>query len=161
VRAHARTLLAVALLVLAADVLTKILAVARLTPGVPAHAIGPVRWTLQRNPGAAFSLFTKVPVLFTIFAAAIVVVILARLSHVRDRVTAVALGLVLGGALGNLGDRVFRAPGPLRGHVVDFVDLRVWPVFNVADACIVSGALLLLIASSRRPARDGGAESHA
>lgn len=106
-------------------------------------------WTLQRNPGAAFSFLTRAPWLFTALAIGIVVVILARLRSVPPGLTAVAVGLVFGGALGNLGDRLFRAPGPFRGHVVDFIDLRWWPVFNVADSCIVVGALLLIFASSR------------
>jgi len=112
---------------------------------------GVLHWTLQRNPGAAFGLFQRIPVLFTILAIAIAGAILATLRRSRDVPTSVALGLVLGGALGNLADRLFRPPGPFRGHVIDFIDFRVWPVFNLADAAVVCGAVLLAIVSLRAP----------
>ncbi|HJR19220.1 MAG TPA: signal peptidase II, partial [Actinomycetota bacterium] len=67
----------------------------------------------------------------------------------KDMLNAVALGLVLGGALGNLTDRLFRPPGPFRGRVIDFIDFRVWPTFNLADVAVVVGAGLLAIASFR------------
>jgi signal peptidase II len=93
-------------------------------------------------------------VLFTLVALGIVAVIVRTARRLRSRAWAVTLGLLLGGALGNLADRLLRAPGPLRGHVVDFVDLQwhgrsVWPVFNVADAAIVTGALLAVLLSWR------------
>ncbi len=105
---------------------------------------------LLRNPGAAFSLATGYTWVLTLVAVAVVVVILRVARRLRSTGWAVALGLILGGALGNLVDRVFRAPGPLQGHVVDTVSLfapdgRVWPVFNMADACIVSGGTLLVL----------------
>ena len=105
---------------------------------------------LLRNPGAAFSLATGYTRVLTLVAVAVVVVILRVARRLRSTGWAIALGLILGGALGNLADRVFRAPGPLQGHVVDTVSLfapdgRVWPVFNMADACIVSGGTLLVL----------------
>jgi signal peptidase II len=108
----------------------------------------------QRNPGAAFSLAGGATVLFTIVAAGVVVVIVRTARRLGRTAWAVTLGLLLGGALGNLADRVLRDPGPLRGHVVDFVDLQwhgrsVWPVFNVADMAIVTGGLLALLLSWR------------
>ena len=137
-------------LTVAADQVTKAIAVATLKNGESVRGIdGLVHWTLQRNPGAAFGIFQRVPVLFTILAIAISVVIVASARRVRDRFHGAALGLVLGGALGNLADRLFRPPGPFRGRVVDFVDLRVWPTFNLADAAIVVGAVLLAIAGMR------------
>ena len=153
-RGAAIWVLAIASFVLAVDQLTKVRAVSSLQPGVPSHAFGPVWWTLQRNPGAAFSFLTRVPWLFTVIAIAIVAVILVRLRSFSGGLQGIAVGLVLGGALGNLADRLFRAPGPFRGHVVDFVDLRWWPVFNVADSCIVVGAALLILASWRRDVRE-------
>jgi signal peptidase II len=151
-------LLGVASIVLALDQATKIIAVRSLDPGSSVPAIdGVVHWTLQRNPGAAFGLFQRIPVLFTILATAISVGILVTARRERDLPTTLALGLVLGGAMGNLMDRLFRPPGPLRGHVIDFIDLRVWPTFNVADMAVVSGAILLAIASiraERRAARE-------
>ena len=85
--------------------------------------------------------------------AIIVTIVLARvLRHANDRLLIIALTLLLGGALGNLADRIFRAPGFLRGHVVDFVAVGWWPVFNVADSCVTIGAILLIVCSLRTPA---------
>ena len=84
--------------------------------------------------------------------AIVVTVVLARvLGRMTDRVLVVSLTLLLGGALGNLVDRCFRAPGFLRGHVVDFVSVGWWPVFNVADSCVTIGAVLLVVRSLRQP----------
>ena len=95
-----------------------------------------------RNSGAAFSLGTGFTIILTAVALAVVVVIARAASRLTSRGWAVALGLVLGGALGNLGDRLFRAPGVGRGHVVDWISLfgpfdKYWPIFNLADSAIV------------------------
>ena len=135
---------------MAADQVTKAVALATLEDGRSVPVIeGVLHWTLQRNSGAAFGIFQRAPALFTILAIVIAVAIIVASSRVRDRLNSVALGLVLGGALGNLVDRLFRTPGPFRGRVIDFIDLRVWPTFNVADSAVVIGALLLAIASFR------------
>lgn len=111
------------------------------------------------NSGGAFSLGQSAPWLFAGATIAVSLVIVATAFRHRDPVVAAALGLILGGALGNLTDRAFRGPG-LSGQVIDFVDLHIWPIFNVADASIVIGALLLAWSSyrsgSRDPAADGG-----
>ena len=146
-----RLLSLIAVLVLAADLVTKVVAVAQLEGREPVQLLGGLVYLqLVRNPGAAFSLATGYTWVLTIVAAAVVVVIIRVARRLRSTGWAVALGLVLGGALGNLTDRIFRAPGPLQGHVVDFVsvfapDGRVWPVFNVADSSIVSGGVLLVL----------------
>lgn len=143
-------LFAVAAAGLIADQVTKAVAVATLRPGHSVPFISGVwHWTIQRNPGAAFSIFTKAPVVFTVVAFIISIGIVIYANRVHGTLQAVAFGLVLGGALGNLSDRLVRSPGPFRGHVVDFIDWRVWPTFNVADVCVVSGAALLFIASMR------------
>jgi signal peptidase II len=149
-----RALAVAAVVSLAADQITKAVALAALSDGesVPVVA-GVLHWTLQRNPGAAFGLFQRVPVLFTILAIVIVVAILAAAPRVKDMLHGVALGLVLGGALGNLADRLFRPPGPFRGRVIDFIDFRIWPTFNLADVAVVVGAGLLAIASVRSERR--------
>lgn len=140
---------------LAADQITKAIALSALEDGESVPFIRDVwHWTLQRNPGAAFGIFRRAPVLFTILAITITVVIVAMAPKVRDRWNGLALGLVLGGALGNLSDRLFRPPGPFRGRVIDFVDFRVWPTFNLADAAVVVGAAILAIASFRADRRD-------
>jgi signal peptidase II len=136
--------------VVAIDQITKAVALSALDDGESVRAIdGVVHWTLQRNPGAAFGLFRRAPVPFTVLAIVISAAIIVAAPRVRDRINGIALGLVLGGALGNLVDRLFRPPGPFRGHVIDFIDLRVWPTFNVADIAVVAGAALLAIESLR------------
>ena len=107
-----------------------------------------------RNPGAAFSIAGGATVLFTAISVGIVVVIVRTARRLVSTPWGAALGLLLGGALGNLADRLFRSPGPFRGHVVDFIDLHwngesVWPVFNVADMAIVTGAAVALLLSFR------------
>ena len=126
------------------DQLTKTWAVAALANG-PVSIIGTdVQLALSRNTGGAFSLFQGLtPVLAVV--AIVLVVFLVRAARKTDAVVAVvALALVLGGAIGNLGDRVFRAPGFLRGAVVDFVRVGSFPTFNVADSAITVGAILLV-----------------
>ncbi|HVL83079.1 MAG TPA: signal peptidase II [Pseudonocardia sp.] len=137
--------------VLVADVVTKIVGVALLEGRAPVELLGgAVYLVLVRNPGAAFSLATGYTWVLTLVAIAVVVVIVRIARRLRSTGWAVALGLVLGGALGNLSDRLFRSPGPLQGHVVDTVSLfapdgSVWPVFNLADSAIVSGGVLLVV----------------
>lgn len=147
----------IAVLVLVADVVTKVIGVALLEGREPVELLGgAVYLVLVRNPGAAFSLATGYTWLLSLVAIAVVVVIIRIARRLGSVGWAAALGLVLGGALGNLSDRLFRSPGPLQGHVVDTVSLfapdgSVWPVFNLADAAIVcGGALLVLLALTGR-----------
>jgi signal peptidase II len=140
---------AVAALVLLLDVVSKVLVVANLPLGhPPVRLLGGVLYLNQaRNSGAAFSLGTGFTVILTVIALVVVVVIARTAGKLRSTGWAVALGLILGGALGNLADRVFRAPGFLRGHVVDWISLfgpydKYWPIFNIADSAIVCGAIL-------------------
>ncbi len=147
-RRRLRLLLSVAAAVLAADVITKVLAVKYLTPGVPVSIIGDtVTWTLVRNSGAAFSMATGYTWVLTLVAIGVVVGIIWMGRRLVSPWWAVGLGMILGGALGNLVDRFFRSPGPLRGHVVDFLSIGWWPVFNVADPAVVGGAILLVALS--------------
>lgn len=153
-------LLAVAAIAVALDQWTKALAVSKLADGETVSVIpGVLHWTLERNPGAAFGLFQRFPVVFTILAFGISVAILVSARRARPRAMSMGLGLVLGGALGNLIDRIARPPGPLRGHVIDFIDFRVWPTFNVADVAVVTGAALLALASIRAERTQGEAAS--
>jgi signal peptidase II len=143
-----RLLLAVAGVVLALDVITKVLAVKMLTPGQPVSIIGDtVTWTLVRNSGAAFSMATGYTWVLTLVAIGVVVGIFWMGRRLVSPWWALGLGMILGGALGNLVDRFFRSPGPLRGHVVDFLSIGWWPVFNVADPAVVGGAILLVALS--------------
>lgn len=138
-------LLTLAAVLLGLDLLTKTIVVAQLKPGQPIYLIGDwARLSLVRNPGAAFSMATGMTWLLTLIAAAVVIGVIRIGRTLRSVPWAIGLGMVLGGALGNLIDRLFRAPGPLQGHVVDFVAIGWWPVFNVADSAIVCGAILLV-----------------
>ena len=147
-RRRLRLLLTVAAIVLTLDVVTKIVAVRLLTPGQPVSIIGDtVTWTLVRNSGAAFSMATGYTWVLTLVASAVVIGIIWMGRRLLSPWWALGLGMILGGALGNLADRFFRSPGPLRGHVVDFLSIGWWPVFNVADAAVVGGAILLVVLS--------------
>lgn len=136
-------LLAAAVVVL--DQATKAWAVSALADG-PIRLIGDVlALRLVRNPGGAFSVFTGFTPLLAILAAVLVVVIVRTTRRTTDRVMAYTLALVLGGAVGNLIDRMVRPPGFLRGHVIDFIDLSFWPTFNLADSAISIGVVIVLV----------------
>jgi signal peptidase II len=135
-----------AAVVLAADAVSKALVVAHLTPGRPVRVVGSVlRLDLTRNSGAAFSIGTGATIVFTAAAVVVAVVLVRTARRLVSSWWGACLGLLLGGALGNLADRLFRAPGPLRGHVVDWIRLPHWPVFNLADSAIVVGAIAIVL----------------
>ncbi|MDT4929793.1 MAG: signal peptidase [Pseudonocardiales bacterium] len=140
------------LTVLILDVVSKVLVVAKLPmTHAPVRVLGGVLYLDQtRNSGAAFSLGTGFTAILTVVALAVVVVILRTASRMHSIGWALALGLILGGAIGNLSDRVFRDPGVLRGHVVDWISAfgpygEHWPIFNIADSGIVCGAVLAAV----------------
>lgn len=146
----------VTLPVYVADQLTKVWAVANLEPGQPQAVIGSLlQLNLIRNSGAAFSIATGATWLLTAIACSVVVFIVIIARRLGSRGWALALGLLLGGSLGNLTDRILRAPGPGRGHVVDFVQLPNYPIFNVADSAIVSAAVLIAVLAFRGISIDG------
>jgi signal peptidase II len=142
--------------VLVADVVTKLVAVAKLAHRDRVTVIPHVLWlSFTRNAGAAFSVGTGATVLFTVVAVSVVVVIVRTARSLVSAGWAVSLALMLGGALGNLSDRLFRSPGPFRGHVVDWIELPHWPVFNIADAAIVVGGVLAVLLAFRGIELDG------
>jgi signal peptidase II len=152
-RSRARTVaLAVGIVVavVAVDQLTKVWAVSALSDG-PISIVGDtVELQLSRNTGGAFSLFQGFTPLLAVLAVVVAIGLGFVLARAQDPVVIVALSLVLAGAIGNLGDRVFRSPSFLRGAVVDFVKVGPWPSFNVADAAITIGAILLVLWGWRR-----------
>lgn len=149
-RSRTITVAVTAALVLLVDVISKLIVVAKLSDRPPVHLIGGLlQLTETRNPGAAFSVGTGATIIFTAVAAAVVVVIVRTARRLVSGGWAVALGLLLGGALGNLSDRVFRDPAVFRGHVVDWIELPHWPVFNLADSAIVIGGVLAVLLSAR------------
>lgn len=155
-RRRAGLLLGLAAVVLAADLVSKLVVVATLQDGPPVRLLGGLlTLTHARNPGAAFSIGTNATLLFTVVAVVVVLAVLRVVPQVRHGGWALALGLLLGGALGNLVDRLFRDPGPLRGAVVDWIRVPYWPTFNLADCGIVVGGLLAALLSVRGVGLDG------
>ncbi|MET8757073.1 signal peptidase II [Lentzea sp. NPDC004782] len=156
-----KLLAALAAGVLALDVLTKVLSVAFLEGADPIKLFGGVLYlTFVRNPGAAFGMAEGMTWILALIALGVVGFILWISRNLRSQPWAVGLGLVLGGAVGNLADRLFREPGPMRGHVVDFLSLfdpfgRVWPVFNVADMAIVCGGATIVVLALMQHDYDG------
>jgi signal peptidase II len=149
----------VATVVLVADALTKIAAVAYLSDGAPVPLLGGLlTLRLVRNPGAAFGLAEGYTVVLSIIALGVAAVAIRLSRRLASTPWAVAFGLLLGGALGNLSDRVFREPGFLRGHVVDFLALPHWPVFNIADSSICVAAALIILMALRGRRWDGTIE---
>jgi signal peptidase II len=142
--------------VLVADAITKAIVVAVLPGHPPVRLLGGLlTLRLLRNSGAAFSIGTSMTVVFTLIAAAVIVFILRTARRLRSLPWAITLGLLLGGAAGNLADRLLRAPGPLRGSVVDWIQLPHWPVFNLADSSIVCGGVLAVLLAMRGLRLDG------
>ncbi len=143
-------LFAAAAVAYAADRITKLWAEAALA-GRPPIVLVPrvLDLTYTTNSGGAFGLGQRAWWLFGVASIAVSVAIVVAAPRIRHAPSAIGLGLILGGALGNLTDRVVRSEGLLRGHVVDFIDIHVWPVFNLADSAIVIGALLLALRAIR------------
>jgi signal peptidase II len=155
------TLAVTALIAVVLDVVTKQLAVERLADGRSVRLLGgTVYLVLTRNSGAAFSLGQGYTVVFPVITLGVVGWIVWMARRLRSVPWAVAFGLVLGGALGNLGDRLFRAPGPFLGHVVDFISVfddagRAFPVFNIADSALSVGVALAVLLEVTGRRRDG------
>lgn len=141
----------VAPIVLVADLVTKQLALSGLEGEQPVRVLGGLFYLqIVRNPGAAFGMATGMTWVLTLIATGVVVGIIWIMPKLRSTGWAIGLGLVLAGAVGNLTDRFFRAPGALHGHVVDFLSPfapngDVFPVFNIADSSIVCGGVLIVL----------------
>ncbi|HUR23491.1 MAG TPA: signal peptidase II [Acidimicrobiales bacterium] len=136
----------VAVVVIGLDALTKQWAMSALADG-PVDLFGSARFALVRNKAGAFGLGGAFVPFLAVAALVLVLVMVIRGSATEKLPMALALGLILGGAFGNVIDRILRSPGFLKGAVVDFVDVGFWPVFNLADSAITCGCLLLLFAS--------------
>ena len=149
-------LLVVAALAYVLDLVSKLVVVAKLEHEAPIEVIGTVlQFYVVRNPGAAFGIGEALTVVLTVIAAAVVVVILRLSRRLYSTPWAIALGMLLGGAMGNLTDRVFRSPGVFEGAVVDFIAPIHFAVFNLADSAIVCGGILIVILSFRGLDPDG------
>jgi signal peptidase II len=151
-------LFAVAIAVLGLDIVSKLIVVAKLS-NRQIHLLGGFLTLREsRNPGAAFSLGTSMTLLYSLIAITVIVVIVRTSRRIRSLPWAITLGLLLGGATGNLMDRIFRFPGPFRGWVVDWIQVPHWPVFNLADSAIVCGGILAVLLSARGIHLDGHRE---
>ena len=149
-----RLLFTAALVVLALDVVTKALVVSRLAEGESVRLIpGVLFLTHTTNTGGAFGMSTGTPWLFGVVSTAVVLLITWNARYVRSAWKAVSLGLILGGAAGNLLNRLSDGLG-FSGRVVDFIDVRIWPVFNLADSAIVAGAVMLALSYAKRETDD-------
>jgi signal peptidase II len=138
----------IAALVVVTDQLTKWWAVSTLADGHTVDVVGSLRFNLAYNSGMAFSRGRGAGQYIAVLAVVVVVVLLASLRRSGSLLSTVGLGLVIGGAIGNVLDRLFRAgEGFLGGEVVDFIDLQWWPVFNVADMAITVGGVILVVGS--------------
>ncbi|MER6571271.1 signal peptidase II [Streptomyces sp. NPDC001093] len=149
-------LFAVAVFAYSLDLVSKLLVVAKLEGHEPIRLVGDwLELNATRNPGAAFGFGAAFTIIFTLIAAAVILVIIRLARKLYSYPWAIALGLLLGGALGNLTDRIFRSPGVFEGKVVDFIAPKGFAVFNLADSAIVCGGILIVLLSFRGLDPDG------
>lgn len=138
----ARLIFSTAWFIWLADFITKQWALSTFS-ATPQSVIGDyLQLTLIRNPGAAFSFATGYAIVFALISLAVVITVTYFASRITSRAWKLTAGLLLGGVLGNLTDRIFREPGFLTGHVIDWIQIPVWPVFNLADCAIVIAAAI-------------------
>lgn len=155
-------LLAVAGVVYVADIISKVVVVATLSHRPPIRLLGGfVTLLVLRNGGAAFSVGTSMTVVFTLIAVGVIAFILRTSRRLHSVPWAITLGLLLGGATGNLTDRILRSPGVFSGEVVDWIQLPHWPVFNLADSSIVCGGVLAVLLAVRGIGLDGSRDGQA
>jgi signal peptidase II len=150
-RRYATAAFAIGFAVCALDVGSKILAVAALSRHPPVTLLGGlITLQLYRNPGAAFGVGPSFTAIYALVAAAVLATIMRVSGRLQSWLWTIALGLVLGGAAGNLVDRLFRSPGPMHGFVIDWIKLPYFPeTFNIADSAVSLGVALLVLASIR------------
>ena len=145
-----RTLFGVAWFVWILDLATKIWAVSALSHRPNIKVLGSFfQLSFARNSGAAFSFATGGTIFLSLFSLIALAVIFYYSPRITSKGWAVVLGLVMGGIIGNLIDRIFREPGLLRGHVIDWMQFPHWPIFNIADSAIVIAALISMVLSAR------------
>jgi signal peptidase II len=143
-------------MVLLLDQVSKTWALHALDDGNIIELVGSLQLQLAFNTGAAFSSGTGFGPVIGVIAIAVVLVLIWTSRSVGSRLGTVAVGLVLGGALGNIADRAFRSGdgGFLGGAVVDWIDPQFWPIFNLADACVVVGGILLVFTVGLAPDKE-------
>ena len=145
-----RSLYLIAWVVWLFDLGTKVWAVNVLSSRANVEVLGSfLQLTFVRNSGAAFSIGAGKTIIFTLFALSVLIIIARYAARITSMAWAVVCGLVLGGIVGNLTDRIFREPSFLQGHVIDWIQIPNWPVFNIADSAIVIAAGLAIILTIR------------
>jgi signal peptidase II len=148
--------LAIAAVIVVLDQLTKHWAVNALADGAARHVVWTLQWNLTFNSGMAFSRGEGWGPIIGLLAFAVVLVLASTSARLGTRLAEVGAGLLIGGAVGNLVDRLFRGDAWMRGAVVDFIDMQWWPIFNIADMGVTIGAVLFAIAALRAPAAPSG-----
>ena len=148
--------LGIAAVIVVLDQLTKHWAVNALADGAARHVVWTLQWNLTFNSGMAFSRGEGWGPIIGLLAFAVVLVLASTSARLGTRLAEVGAGLLIGGAVGNLIDRLFRGDGWMRGAVVDFIDMQWWPIFNIADMGVTIGAVLFAIAALRAPAAPSG-----
>jgi len=149
-----RYIFSIAWIIFVLDFLTKSWALSYLAGKKDIHVIGSfLKLTFVKNSGAAFGIATGATIILSLFAIAVGATIIRYAAQVNSRGWIVVMGLVLGGVMGNLTDRIFRSPGFLRGHVIDWIEIPHWPVFNIADSAIfiATGVAIVLTARNISP----------
>lgn len=160
-RRHVGVLIGVAVLVIALDVISKVIVVATLSDHAPVRLLGGlIKLEETRNSGAAFSIGGGATFLFALVAIAVIVVILRTARRLYSGPWAIVLGMLLGGATGNLIDRLVRSPGVFRGEVVDWIRLPHFAVFNLADSAITVGGVLAVLLAMLGRQIDGSRVSY-
>jgi len=153
--ARLSVLIAVAIVVV--DQLTKHWAVNALSDGRSRHVIGSLQWNLTFNSGMAFSRAKGIGPFIGVLAFCVMIGLALSSAKLGSRTARLAAGLLIGGALGNVIDRLFRGRAWLRGSVVDFIDVQWWPIFNVADIAVSVGAVLFALTALRQPSTSQAA----
>jgi signal peptidase II len=147
---HRWAIFSTALAVYLLDLITKIWAVATLEGEPAQYIVGRVlRWEFARNPGAAFSSFTGATFLLSLISVAVLLYLFVKISKVAVSAWSYPWGGLMGGILGNLTDRIFRDPGIFKGHVIDWIGLPNWALFNIADSAIVLSVFTMALLSWR------------
>jgi signal peptidase II len=138
--------LLIAVVIVLLDQISKAWALGVLADGRIIHVIWTMQFNLTFNRGMAFSRGTGIGPIIGVIGLVVVVLLLLSLRRADNALTRVATGLIIGGAVGNILDRLFRGSGWMRGAVIDFIDFQWWPVFNIADMAIMIGAATMMVA---------------
>ena len=142
------------------DQVSKAWALRDLADGRIIHVVWTMQFNLTYNRGMAFSRGTGIGPIIGVIGLVVVVLLLLSLRRADNALTRVATGLIIGGAVGNILDRLFRGSGWMRGAVIDFIDFQWWPVFNIADMAIMIGAATMMVAMLKYNSQNNRTDVH-